>query len=260
MFSSYIGHVDVGIQVSFADCSQPDHCMTSEDDSDDPTDSSLFPHPVTAVMISNRRIEGTNDSNGTMKLWNKGDENAPQKLVKPMKFTTKNQLRTRVLDNVQKSHDFMISPRATDRNIVTTTGMLTSRSVDMNMCSPPITTRGTVSQPEHNPTTETLATENPQNVFPAVDKKTDSVGVNDLSSQLKHSLENFRVNSSAKCLRCHRLYKVHENTARACRFHPKSKKKMEKYDITGKLLTLSYLWECCQQGPEVQGCTSGEHV
>ena len=66
--------------------------------------------------------------------------------------------------------------------------------------------------------------------------------------------------STAKCLRCQKLYRSKDNHQKACRFHPKGKHKLEKYDIHGKLARVTFLWECCMQGVDSAGCSLGEHV
>ena len=65
---------------------------------------------------------------------------------------------------------------------------------------------------------------------------------------------------TTKCLRCHKVYTVRDNHKMACRYHPKSKKKIEKYDDKGKLVMVNFIWECCLQKPESLGCSSGEHI
>ena len=227
-----------------------------DSDSDDLMESDTFPHPVTAVMISNRKVEPTNDSN-SVRLWDKSHEDhaTRHKPARTTKLTNKKHnaghLRSRVLDHVHKSHDFLVTPRSSDKAPLGTnpTGLI---GMCTDLFSPAISSRSGISQPESGA----------PELFPSVDnnRKAETLGVNDLSSQLKQSLEHHRVNSSAKCLRCHNLYRVQENHDTACMYHPKSKRKVEKYDISGKLMTLSYLWECCQQGPEIHGCTTAKHV
>ena len=66
--------------------------------------------------------------------------------------------------------------------------------------------------------------------------------------------------STSKCLRCHRTYKVKDNHQFACTFHPKSKRKLEKYDTGNRLVKIVYRWDCCHQKAESPGCCSGEHI
>ena len=67
-------------------------------------------------------------------------------------------------------------------------------------------------------------------------------------------------NSTTRCLRCHKLYKVRDNHRKACRYHARGKRKIEKYDNNGKLVTVTYLWECCLQATDAHGCSTGEHI
>jgi hypothetical protein len=65
---------------------------------------------------------------------------------------------------------------------------------------------------------------------------------------------------TGKCLRCHKVYKIKDNHRLACNYHPKAKQTVEKYDTDGKLLRITYLWECCLQRSEAPGCCTGAHV
>lgn len=67
-------------------------------------------------------------------------------------------------------------------------------------------------------------------------------------------------NVGNRCLRCHKLYGAKDNHRMACRYHPKGKRKIEKYDARGRLSMVTYIWECCMQRPEATGCSTGEHV
>ena len=67
-------------------------------------------------------------------------------------------------------------------------------------------------------------------------------------------------NGTTRCLRCHKIYTARENHKMSCRYHPKSKKKIEKYDHRGKLLMVTYIFECCMQRTDAAGCCIGEHV
>ncbi len=66
--------------------------------------------------------------------------------------------------------------------------------------------------------------------------------------------------NSHRCLRCHKLYNLRDNHKMACRFHPKGKRKLERYDARGRLTMVTYIWECCMQRPEAPGCSTGEHI
>ena len=67
-------------------------------------------------------------------------------------------------------------------------------------------------------------------------------------------------NNTHRCLRCYRLYKVKDNHKKACKYHPRGKKKIEKYNGKGKLVTVAFLWECCMQATDALGCSAGEHI
>lgn len=66
--------------------------------------------------------------------------------------------------------------------------------------------------------------------------------------------------STSKCLRCNRTYKVKSNHRKACRYHPKPKKTVEKYDSGGKLVKMVHVWGCCNGKPDSIGCEVGQHV
>ena len=88
----------------------------------------------------------------------------------------------------------------------------------------------------------------------------------------RHSLTSTTVNGSvtkpettpsqptSKCLRCHKVYKIKDNHKLACRYHPKGRKKIEKYDANGKLSKVAFIWECCLHKSEALGCCNGEHM
>ena len=63
-----------------------------------------------------------------------------------------------------------------------------------------------------------------------------------------------------RCLRCDITYSSKDNSKVSCRYHPKGKQKIEKYDPSGKLLKVSIIWECCMQGEGAGGCSVGEHI
>ena len=66
--------------------------------------------------------------------------------------------------------------------------------------------------------------------------------------------------SMVKCRRCHRLYRPKKNHRLGCKFHPKAQKRIEKYDVNGRLLRAAFIWECCMQHVDAPGCNVGEHV
>ncbi|ELT95906.1 hypothetical protein CAPTEDRAFT_213201 [Capitella teleta] len=63
----------------------------------------------------------------------------------------------------------------------------------------------------------------------------------------------------AKCLRCHLIYVCKEDKAQ-CRYHPKPKRKIERYDAKDKMIKMVLLWECCLQPSESRGCCVGDHI
>jgi hypothetical protein len=66
--------------------------------------------------------------------------------------------------------------------------------------------------------------------------------------------------SVSRCLRCRRLYRLQDNHKKACRYHPKAKRKIEKYSDNGKLQTVSFIWDCCNQDVDNEGCCADEHI
>ena len=66
--------------------------------------------------------------------------------------------------------------------------------------------------------------------------------------------------SMVKCRRCNRLYRPKKNHRLGCKFHPKAQKRIEKYDVNGRLLRAAFIWECCMQHADAPGCNVGEHV
>ncbi len=66
--------------------------------------------------------------------------------------------------------------------------------------------------------------------------------------------------STSQCLRCHKVYRHIENNKAACKYHPKGKQTIERYDDAGRLVKISQVWECCQLISSAQGCHIGEHV
>ncbi|KAK2165202.1 hypothetical protein LSH36_53g01034 [Paralvinella palmiformis] len=62
------------------------------------------------------------------------------------------------------------------------------------------------------------------------------------------------------CFRCHKVYRLKENHRMACRYHPKGKQNIERYDNTGKLVKIVQVWECCMQQNDAAGCSVGEHI
>ncbi|XP_064652069.1 uncharacterized protein LOC135502857 [Lineus longissimus] len=66
--------------------------------------------------------------------------------------------------------------------------------------------------------------------------------------------------SVSRCLRCKRLYRLQDNHKKACRYHPKSKRKVEKYSDNGKLQNVTFVWDCCHGDAENDGCCADEHI
>ena len=66
--------------------------------------------------------------------------------------------------------------------------------------------------------------------------------------------------SVSRCLRCQRLYRLQDNHKRACHYHPKAKKKFEKYTATGRLVNVMFMWECCKRDGDQDGCCTDQHI
>jgi len=86
---------------------------------------------------------------------------------------------------------------------------------------------------------------------------------------LVHSIDEMRVKQSmrvkggqkvSKCLRCQKLFTLNDNHKKSCCYHPRSKERVEEYTNKGRLTRVTYLWQCCQQGVESQGCCYGQHI
>lgn len=71
---------------------------------------------------------------------------------------------------------------------------------------------------------------------------------------------HFRSTHLSKCLRCNKLFKPPDNHKLACCYHSKGKKRMERYDDSGKLIRVTYNWQCCNKGMDNAGCCFGPHV
>ncbi|XP_033726967.1 uncharacterized protein LOC117316471 [Pecten maximus] len=64
----------------------------------------------------------------------------------------------------------------------------------------------------------------------------------------------------SKCLRCQKLFTLNDNHKKACCYHPRSKERVEEYTSKGRLTRVSYVWQCCRQTVDSQGCLYGQHV
>ncbi|XP_076456556.1 uncharacterized protein LOC143290888 [Babylonia areolata] len=69
-----------------------------------------------------------------------------------------------------------------------------------------------------------------------------------------------RTNQVSKCLRCQKLFTATDNHKLACCFHSKSKERMEVYNDDGQLVRVQYVWKCCHQKGDNDGCCYGQHV
>lgn len=69
-----------------------------------------------------------------------------------------------------------------------------------------------------------------------------------------------RVGQVSKCLRCQKLFTTTDNHKLACCFHSKGKERMEVYSEGGQLVKVKYVWKCCHQNGESDGCCYGHHV
>ena len=66
--------------------------------------------------------------------------------------------------------------------------------------------------------------------------------------------------ATSRCLRCQKLYRLRNNHQGACTYHIKDRRRVERYDSSGKLLKMSMIWECCKANAESPGCAVGQHV
>lgn len=64
----------------------------------------------------------------------------------------------------------------------------------------------------------------------------------------------------SKCLRCQKLFTLNDNHKKSCCYHPRTKERVEEYNSKGKLQRVTYVWQCCQQGMDSQGCIHGQHI
>ena len=64
----------------------------------------------------------------------------------------------------------------------------------------------------------------------------------------------------SKCLRCQKLFRTTDNHKLACCFHSKGKERAEKYSDDGRLVKVTYIWKCCNQELDSEGCCTGQHV
>ncbi|XP_067664889.1 uncharacterized protein [Haliotis asinina] len=69
-----------------------------------------------------------------------------------------------------------------------------------------------------------------------------------------------QVGKVSKCLRCQKLFRSIDNHKMACLYHAKSKERVEKYTDGGQLIRVLYLWTCCKQEGDSEGCCYGQHV
>ncbi|XP_071099193.1 flagellar attachment zone protein 1-like [Haliotis cracherodii] len=83
----------------------------------------------------------------------------------------------------------------------------------------------------------------------------------ELSATLAH-LKAFKpqVGKVSKCLRCQKLFRSIDNHKLACLYHAKSKERVEKYTEGGQLVRVLYMWTCCKQEVDSEGCCYGQHV
>ena len=69
-----------------------------------------------------------------------------------------------------------------------------------------------------------------------------------------------RAGQVSKCLRCQKLFTTTDNHKLACCFHSKGKERMEVYSEGGQLVKVKYVWKCCHQQGDSDGCCYGHHV
>ena len=73
-------------------------------------------------------------------------------------------------------------------------------------------------------------------------------------------LARTRSGQVSKCLRCQKLFTATDNHKLACCYHGKGKERMEVYSDGGQLVRVHYVWKCCNQQAESDGCCYGHHV
>ncbi|XP_050409697.1 uncharacterized protein LOC126824503 [Patella vulgata] len=90
------------------------------------------------------------------------------------------------------------------------------------------------------------------------DESTDEVKVQEHCQLSQRAFK--RQGPVAKCLRCQKLFRKIDNHKLACCYHPKPKERFEKYNNSGQLLRVMYVWKCCRHEIEHEGCCFGQHV
>ena len=84
--------------------------------------------------------------------------------------------------------------------------------------------------------------------------------VRSLDEMRQRKISKAKGGKVSKCLRCQKLFTLNDNHKKACCFHPRTKERVEEYNSKGKLQRVTYVWQCCQQGIDSQGCIYGQHL
>lgn len=84
--------------------------------------------------------------------------------------------------------------------------------------------------------------------------------VRSLDEMRQRKISKAKGGKVSKCLRCQKLFTLNDNHKKACCYHPRTKERVEEYNSKGKLQRVTYVWQCCQQGIDNQGCIYGQHI
>ncbi|XP_062577265.1 uncharacterized protein LOC134239121 isoform X1 [Saccostrea cucullata] len=84
--------------------------------------------------------------------------------------------------------------------------------------------------------------------------------VRSLDEMRQRKISKAKGGKVSKCLRCQKLFTLNDNHKKACCYHPRTKERVEEYNSKGKLQRVTYVWQCCQQGIDSQGCIYGQHI
>ena len=106
--------------------------------------------------------------------------------------------------------------------------------------------------------------ETPSNMGTLTGRKVDAKHLNkpEPSNRTKNDDQSARSTSRsiAKCLRCNKLYNVMNQHNNTCHFHTGRKRQVEKYDGRGRLMCVTFVWQCCQRHADAAGCNVGKHI
>ncbi|KAK7091121.1 uncharacterized protein [Littorina saxatilis] len=91
-------------------------------------------------------------------------------------------------------------------------------------------------------------------------KNSEELTVLEKARQTNLKLARTRLGQVSKCLRCQRLFTATDNHKLACVFHGRGKERLEVYSDGGQLVKVKYVWKCCHQRGDTDGCCYGHHV